>query len=536
MLTVKLRVKRRVVVHFELVIDGETPAACADLGEEFIKGAGKISALADDSRQFLFTCLLVLGGSVVAFRLFAHVKFLQGENREPVDDHTGCFGIKRNTGFRRFQFCYEHLVHRFDEVVALLIETVDRPFRLINAFETDVVATGDVFLVPKLEVPKMVLLDEPKKNFAARGRVGLMPIGRQTRLEIDDLLRINLHRGLCCPKRNRRQAFLFMSHPVKTLDLRSLLILKPSSLGDIVHGLQLAQTVAKQLPNCRITWVARDRFALLPEAAPFVHEVIPFRRRDGISALFELLQILRRRKWDAVWDMQGLLRTGLMTLAARSPEKWGRRDAREGARLFYNRRIDLPPGEGPHHALAVLQGFARSFGLADEITYPLDLRRGPEFSWEPFFKGDPGKQFVIFTDSRGVEKEWKGFEELTRLLWERIPGSRVAWCAGQKTEFPGAPKGRFLNLTGCPLDEMVELVRQPSVFIGNDSGPMHLSAALGNQVLAIFGPTSSKRFGPWPLDSQRNHCVVAPSGNLAALKAETVLKAVIELTRESTKS
>lgn len=321
-----------------------------------------------------------------------------------------------------------------------------------------------------------------------------------------------------------------MPEPAQRRPLRTLLIIKPSSLGDIVHGLQLVQTVARQVPDCRITWVVRDRFATLPEAAPFVHEVIPFRRRSGWKGIWEVLRILRNRHFDAVWDMQGLLRSGLMTAAARSPEKWGRQDCREGAGLFYNRRIDFPATTGPLHALAILQGFARAFGFDDEITFPLDLRPGPSFAWQPFFEGTPEDRFVIFTDSRGVEKEWPKFEELTRLIWEAIPGSRVAWCAGKPMTLKDAtPKDRFLNLTGCPLDEMIELVRQPSVFIGNDSGPMHLSAAFGNRVLAIFGPTSPLRFGPWPLHSPRTRCVVAPGGNLAALQPQEVLSALMDL-------
>src|SRR5690606_33066989 len=135
-----------------------------------------------------------------------------------------------------------------------------------------------------------------------------------------------------------------------------------------------------------------------------------------------------------------------------------------------------------------------------------------------------------FPDSRGIEKEWRRFDDLTHLIWRKIPDSRVAWCAGQRTEPSGdIPADRFLNLTGCPLDEMIELVRQPSVFIGNDSGPMHLSAAFGNRVLAIFGPTSPKRFGPWPLDSPRTKCVVAPGGRLADLEPTDVLSALIDL-------
>lgn len=309
--------------------------------------------------------------------------------------------------------------------------------------------------------------------------------------------------------------------------LESLLVIKPSSLGDIVHGLQVMQTVARQMPGCRITWVARDRFAPLVEAAPFVHETLHFRRKLGFKGLLEIMKTLRGRKFDAVWDMQGLLRSALMAAACSSPEKWGRADGREGSTLFYGRKIALPDTEGPHHAIRILQGFPKALGLDAEIEFPLNLSPGKDFPWHGFFSGDASKNFVIFTDSRGVGKEWPGFGELTRLIWERIPGSRVAWCAGSAQE-PEAtpPEGRFLNLTGCPLDEMIGLVRVKSIFIGNDSGPMHLSAAVGNRVLAIFGPTSPMRFGPWPMDSVRTRAVCAPDGVLARLDAETVLRSL----------
>lgn len=310
-------------------------------------------------------------------------------------------------------------------------------------------------------------------------------------------------------------------------DNTRLLVIKPSSLGDIVHGLQVLQEVARQRPGWRITWVVRDRFAGLVEAAPFVHETVVFRRKAGWRGVWDVMKTLHARSFDLVWDMQGLLRSGLMTAAAKAPEKWGRTDSREGAGLFYGRRMPLPAGEGPHHAIAVLQGFARTAGCSAEATGVLGLKPAPEFAWGDFFGADPTLNFVIFTDSRGPLKEWKGFADLTRLIWERIPGSRVAWCAGQPAS-PGGdiPDGRFLNLTGCPFDEMLALARRPSVFIGNDSGPMHLSAASGNRVLAIFGPTSPLRFGPWPIGAERTRSVVAPGGVLADLRAETVLEAL----------
>ena len=315
-----------------------------------------------------------------------------------------------------------------------------------------------------------------------------------------------------------------------SLRFRSLLIIKPSSLGDIVHALQVLQTVARHQPDLRVTWVVRDRFAGLVESSPHVNEVILFRRKLGWRAIWAVMKTLRGRHFDAVWDMQGLLRSGLMTLASRSPHKWGRADSREGAGLFYNKRIPLPSGEGPHHAITVLQGFAREAGFPTEIQYPLALKPGAAFAWQSFFKADPRLNFVIFTDSRGVDKEWKGFDALTHLIWEKFPGSRVAWCAGAPAKPSGTiPEGRFLNLTGCPFDEMLTLARQPSVFIGNDSGPMHLSAAASNRVLAIFGPTSPLRFGPWPIGSRRTKVVSAPEGRLVDLKAEDVFDALQKL-------
>ncbi len=318
---------------------------------------------------------------------------------------------------------------------------------------------------------------------------------------------------------------------LRTPRMLRLLVIKPSSLGDIVHGLQVVQRAVKARPDLKVSWVVRERFAGLVQAAPFVDEVIIFRRRDGWPAFVRLLRQLRAREWDQVWDMQGLLRSALMTAAARAPVKWGRPDAREGSGWFYDRRVTEPSGEGPHHAIEVLLPFLQTIDVATEWSEQgLELKPDEAFGWEGFFAGDPRATFVIFSDSRGAGKEWKRYPELMKGILDTIPGSRIAWCAGTKVEAPwAAPEGRLLNLTGCSLAEMIALVRQRSVFVGNDSGPMHLSAAVGNRVLAIFGPTSPRRFGPFPLESRRHAAVVAPNGKLEALEPAAVLGALEEL-------
>ncbi len=312
--------------------------------------------------------------------------------------------------------------------------------------------------------------------------------------------------------------------------MKNLLVIKPSSLGDIVHALQVVQTLARERPECRISWVVRERFAGLVQAAPFVREVIIFRRRDGWRAFVRLLRQLRQRQFDMVWDMQGLLRSGLMTAAARAPEKWGRADAREGAGIFYNRRVKMPASNGKTHALEILLPFLEAAGVAPRLEFPLALKTGQTYPWQGFFAGDPRSTFLIFTDSRGAEKEWPRFDELTAKIFSSIPESRVAWCAGKAVKPAVAvPADRFLNLTGCPMDQMIALVRQPATFVGNDSGPMHLSAASGNRVLAIFGPTSPHRFGPFPLNASRHSFVLAPEGKLDRLEPAAVLAALQDL-------
>lgn len=312
--------------------------------------------------------------------------------------------------------------------------------------------------------------------------------------------------------------------------MKSLLVIKPSSLGDIVHALQVLQVAAKGRPDLRITWVVRERFAGLVKAAPFVDQTIIFRRRDGWRAFAKLLKELNNRDFDTVWDMQGLLRSGLMTGSARAPEKWGRPDAREGSGFFCNRRIQRPAGAGPHHALEVLLPFVSTLGVEPKLEFPLELRPEEPGPWDGFFAGDARSTFVIFTDSRGAGKQWPHFAELMQLIFAEIPESRIAWCAGNKAE-PSfvAPEGRLLNLTGCPLDQMIALVRKPAVFVGNDSGPMHLSAASGNRVLALFGPTSPRRFGPFPLEHPTHATICAPEGRLDRLAAREVLSALLGL-------
>ncbi len=315
---------------------------------------------------------------------------------------------------------------------------------------------------------------------------------------------------------------------------QKLLVVKPSSFGDIVHGLLVLEQAKAALPGLHVTWVVRERFAPLVEACPAVDTRLIYERKKGLGTFRGLLREIAARDFDLVWDMQGLLRSALMARAAGVPrrQRWGRRDGREGATLFY-RRVDAPPGGFPAHAVEVLLPFLATLGLPPRLDVPLRLGFS-DYPWQSFFAtAEP--RFTLFLDSRGARKVWKGFEALTQLIFEEVPSARVAWCAGEPTEPSfSVPADRFLNLSGCPFPEMLALCSQPSVVIANDSGPMHLAAALGQPVVAIFGPTSPERFAPYPPDAPHHRALEAPEGDLARLQPETVLAAARELSeRES---
>jgi ADP-heptose:LPS heptosyltransferase len=304
--------------------------------------------------------------------------------------------------------------------------------------------------------------------------------------------------------------------------MRELLIIKPSSLGDIVHALQVAASIKAQQPEWRISWIVRDIFAPLMRSAEVVDEIFVFRRHGGVAAFLQMMREVRKREFDVLMDMQGLLRSGLMTSWARAQRKVGRSDAREGAGFFYQERVPLPPGERVH-ALEVLLQFCRAVGAEPELQGRLRFRGFDNLNFGFGGPQDRDRPILIFPDSRRPEKKWHGFAQLSSLI-VRETGRRVIWAGNAYLPCREAfPDGRFLNLTGnTSLASLAALISRADWVISNDSGPMHLAAALGVKTLGIFGPTDPQLYGPYPLHSPTNFVIQAPVGDLKLLTVKEV--------------
>ena len=306
--------------------------------------------------------------------------------------------------------------------------------------------------------------------------------------------------------------------------MTELLIIKPSSLGDIVHGLQVATSLKAQVEDLRISWVVREIFAPIVRASEAVDQVYIFERAGGAKGFVRLTNELRKKHFDFVFDMQGLLRTGLLTSRVIADRKIGRTDAREWSGVFYDERVPLPKEGRRSHALEILLQFCPVLGAKVELCGTLQFRAVEGLNLRFADARGGGKPIVMFVDSRRAEKCWNGFKQLTELILREDKSRKVVWAGSSYVHDRGTfPPAQFFNLTGnTSLVSLPALVRRADWVIANDSGPMHLAAAMGVRVMGIFGPTDPRLFGPYPLNAPGNIAVQAPVGDLKLLALKDV--------------
>jgi ADP-heptose:LPS heptosyltransferase len=213
-----------------------------------------------------------------------------------------------------------------------------------------------------------------------------------------------------------------------------------------------------------------------------------------------------------------------MTQRTHAKKKVGRSDAREGAGYFYDEKIPLPPDGKRSHAIDILLQFCPVLGAKPELRGTLRFREIDSLNLRFADTRGGGRPIVMFVDSRRAEKTWGGFKQLTELILREEKTRKVIWAGSNYVHDRGAyPPAQFVNLTGnTSLVSLPALVKRADWVIANDSGPMHLAAALGVKVLGIFGPTDPRLFGPYPLNAPTNVVVQAPVGDLKLLSAKEV--------------
>lgn len=275
---------------------------------------------------------------------------------------------------------------------------------------------------------------------------------------------------------------------------RSALIVKPSSLGDILHTLPAVQALRIAHPHLHIRWLANTEWTSLLTDNPAVDEVIPFPRKTfrgpaGLAAFASWAahwRRLARPQPEIALDFQGLLRSAVVARLSGACPVVGLSDSREGARLLHDHVVRVDPGA---HALDRNLALVRAFGIIPgEPATPL-----PEGS-RPSGWPEGERPIVLHPWSRGRGKSLD--PDVLQALCDALAPAPVALVG-----MPGGasiPTGAHLtDLSGrTSLPELVWCLRQARAVISVDSGPMHIAAAVHPRTLGLHTWSDPRQVGP----------------------------------------
>ena len=285
--------------------------------------------------------------------------------------------------------------------------------------------------------------------------------------------------------------------PVDLRDFKSVLIVKPSSLGDIVHTLPAARLIKWAHPHLKLRWIANSEWTPLIDGCPFVDEVISFPRKDFRGLAGGLRSLGWAAKWnraaretpEIVLDFQGLLRSGSISFARGADWIMGMSDAREGASAFYDHVV---PVDGKAHAVDRYLEMVRALGIgigAADVAFDLPAGIQP-----PGF--DATQPFVLLHPySRGAGKALE--PAVLQTLCDCLTSTRVV-LVGVTDPAPAVRGGHVIDLANhTTLQELIWLMRRARACVSVDSGPMHIASAVNDRTLGIHTWTDPRKVGPY---------------------------------------
>jgi lipopolysaccharide heptosyltransferase I len=292
----------------------------------------------------------------------------------------------------------------------------------------------------------------------------------------------------------------------KMPDYHRVLLIKPSSLGDIVHALPVASALKERWPAAHLTWFVKRQWADLVHRFEDVDRIWPV--DSTVGGWLGQVRALRGEGFDLVIDLQGLFRSGALAWFSGCPVRIGFANGREGSPWFYTHRVPVSSME--MHAVDRYLLVAAALGASPHST--------PQFRFKKLEEDLAAIRDLCEKKKFSVQKSWVAMSVAARWPTKRWPLSSFAAVIDQLTREGLGPivligssdekreagqlrtmtSSPFVDLTGdVPLGSLPALLSRASVLITNDSGPMHIAAAVGTPVVALFGPTSPIRTGPY---------------------------------------
>lgn len=285
-----------------------------------------------------------------------------------------------------------------------------------------------------------------------------------------------------------------------------ILLIKPSSLGDIVHALPVVSAIKAQWPGVHLTWVVKRQWAELVRRVAGVDRVWPV--DEGAVNWLKQGWALRGERFDAAIDLQGLFRSGVVAWLSGVPLRIGFANGREGSPWFYTICVPVPTQE--MHAVDRYLLVAEALGAS--------VQGSPQFKFNVLDEDRATVRNMLSERGVSVDHPWVAMNVSARWMTKRWPLRSFAAVLDQLHEEAHTPvvvigsaqdrgdvedlraatAAPFVDLAGAvPLGCLPALLSKAAAMITNDSGPMHIAAAVGVPVVALFGPTSEIRTGPY---------------------------------------
>ncbi len=345
-----------------------------------------------------------------------------------------------------------------------------------------------------------------------------------------------------------------------------VLVVRLSAMGDIIHGMPAIAALRRAKPDLHIGWLVEERWAELlcartserltarSERKPLVDWVHVAKFSNWRKALFSdetwhemasCRREVRAMEYEVAIDLQGAVRSGLALRSTSAAIRIGSSQPREGpARMFYTHAIDVRGAHVVEHALSLASEFAGQELEYVQPAFPVDptIEAWADHQTEMF----GGKPLAIVNPGAGWgAKCWpsESFGAVARALAER--GMTVLVNHGPREEdlaegVRNSSGGMAVPLK-CSVGELIALTRRARLFIGGDTGPMHLAAALRVPVVALFGPTRPERNGPFgtpsvvlrsPESVNRTTHTNRPDEGLVSIEPKAVMEAADQLLGE----
>ncbi len=310
------------------------------------------------------------------------------------------------------------------------------------------------------------------------------------------------------------------------MDRKRILMVRPTALGDVCRTVPVLVTLREAFPEAVIDWVVRDVFVESVAGHPALDEVIPF-ARNSASDVWQMMRMIRQRRYDVVIDLQGLARSGLITWWSGAADRVGFANAREGAALAYRRgrRFAIDPTMHTVDRMLGLIGAAwPDIALSHDMRlYVSDADRAWAKDTVANGKDDAGEYVggyaCLAPTAQWLCKCWpiENYVAIGKRLLEASNGiEKIVVIAAPSERAQVQPLLDALNgFAICPsttVGQMMGLIAGSRVLVCNDSAALHMGVGLDRPLVAIFGPTDPALVGPY----RRELDVVQPAKISAA--------------------